>query len=88
MNICNKTKKPCGGATWMGYCRFTACTMPPEIKREPMFETEDENLMQAEFLIKYIIQKVDADILRQALERLLERIEDLDVRLKKIERKE
>lgn len=88
MNFCNETGKPCGSATGMGYCRFTACTKPPEIKREPMFETEDENLIQAELLMKYIIQKVDADILRQALERLLERIENLDVRLKKIERKE
>lgn len=88
MNFCNKTKKPCGGATGMGYCRFTACTKPPEIKREPMFETEDEKLIQAELLMKYIIQKVDADLLRHAMEGILERIKDLDMRLRKIERKE
>lgn len=88
MNICNKTGKPCGAASWTGHCRFTACTMPPEIKREPMFETEDENLIRAELLAKYLIQKVDASVLRRALEGILERIEDLDVRLKEIERKE
>lgn len=62
--------------------------MPPEIKREPMFETKDEISNQAELLAKYLNQKVDADLLRHAMKGILERIEGLDVRLKKIERKE
>lgn len=87
MNICNKTGKPCGGAAWTGYCRFTACTMPPEIKREPMFETEDEISNQVELLAKYLNQKVDADNLRHALKEIMQIIAALDRRIEKLEKR-
>lgn len=87
MNFCNKTKKQCSCATLLGHCRFTACIMPPEIKREPMFDTEDENFIRAELLSKYIIQKVDADHLRHALEEIIKIIDALDKRIKKLEKR-
>lgn len=71
----------------MGQCRFTACIMPSEIKREPMFDTEDENFIRAELLSKYIIQKVDADNLRHALEEIIKIIDALDKRIKQLEKR-
>lgn len=87
MNICSKTKKACSGATGMGYCRFTACTKPPEIKREPLFDNTDEILIRAELLSKYITQKVDADTLRHALVEILKITDALDKRIKKLEKR-
>ena len=94
MNFCKEMRKQCAAANEMGHCRlpvYTKCSLKREEeldkrnRKTPLDDEADKDTI--EFLAKYIIQKVDADLLRHALKEIKKEMDALDKRIKKLEKR-